>query len=220
MIMDPGRRALDVYQKQNAATVAGDVMRSLENDQDEVEEEVLSEVARRRRRRALDVNGGSQYLTITDEVVQSIETNQDGMDGEVKVARSRKRRRFLQEATPDSINTELVQGSTEVDDGDEEDTAQADEEHDRRNDQGAEDDVEVEEEDEHYEVEKIMQCQYKRGWHYRVKWKGYSTHHNTWEQWRNMRGSLDLVRELHKNNPETGGPLEWKELDLRRPPRH
>ena len=50
-----------------------------------------------------------------------------------------------------------------------------------------------------WEVEKIMQ---KREWggvlHYRVKWKGYSSHRNTWETAENLQGARRAIAIFEK----------------------
>ena len=150
------------------------------------------------------------------DIIQSIEIDQGGIDGEVLYEKSRKRRRLQREATPDASGAESAHESIGVAG---EEVAETNREHDQSSNGAGEDNEEEGEEEGFYEVEKVIRCQYHRGWQYRVKWLGYPNSKNTWEPWQNVRGSLDLVKDFHERNPKVRGPLEWKELDLRPPPR-
>lgn len=61
---------------------------------------------------------------------------------------------------------------------------------------------------EEYEVEKILDAQYrqllgtrKKTLHFLVKWKGYHDKDNTWEPLENVQNSKDLLENFYKENP-------------------
>ena len=61
---------------------------------------------------------------------------------------------------------------------------------------------------EEFEVEKILDAQYrykqgtrKRSLHFLVKWKGYHDKDNTWEPLDNVKNSSDLLDEFYAENP-------------------
>jgi transposase InsO family protein len=67
----------------------------------------------------------------------------------------------------------------------------------------------VEGEDEHYEVETILQSRpspNRRGIQYLVKWKGYPNSENSWLPATGMKHALDLVRQFHDRNPRSPKP--------------
>jgi hypothetical protein len=62
----------------------------------------------------------------------------------------------------------------------------------------------VEGEDEHYEVETILNARptpNRRGIQYLVKWKGYPDSENTWIPASGMKHAVDLVHEYHRHHP-------------------
>jgi transposase InsO family protein len=62
----------------------------------------------------------------------------------------------------------------------------------------------VEGEDEHYEVETILNARptpNRRGIQYLVKWKGYPDSENTWIPASGMKHTVDLVHEYHRRHP-------------------
>ena len=57
-----------------------------------------------------------------------------------------------------------------------------------------------------YKLEKILDSQY--WWQrleYRVKWKGYSNKHNTWEPAPNLKNALRMIKEFHNRHPAVPG---------------
>jgi hypothetical protein len=62
----------------------------------------------------------------------------------------------------------------------------------------------IEGEDEHYEVETILNARptpNRRGIQYLVKWKGYPDSENTWIPASGMKHAMDLVHEYHRRHP-------------------
>jgi hypothetical protein len=62
---------------------------------------------------------------------------------------------------------------------------------------------EIVEEEEEYEVEKIMDSKLQRGRiRYLVKWKGYpERHHWTWEPLGNLKHAQESIVDFHASNP-------------------
>jgi transposase InsO family protein len=67
----------------------------------------------------------------------------------------------------------------------------------------------VEGEDEHYEVETVLQSRLtpnRRGVQYLVKWKGYPDSENSWLPASGMKHATDLVQQFHAKNPRSPKP--------------
>ncbi|SRR6266702_3179505 len=67
----------------------------------------------------------------------------------------------------------------------------------------------VQGEDEHYEVEKVLQSKISpnhKGILYLIKWKGYPDSENSWLPSSEMTHSQDLVQKFHKDQPRTPRP--------------
>ncbi len=67
----------------------------------------------------------------------------------------------------------------------------------------------VQGEDEHYEVEKVLQSKIspnRKGILYLIKWKGYPDSENSWLPSSEMTHSQDLVQKFHKDQPRTPRP--------------
>ena len=65
----------------------------------------------------------------------------------------------------------------------------------------------VEGEDEHYEVETILNTRptpNKRGTQYLVKWKGYPDAENSWIPASGMKHAAELVKQFHSCHPRAG----------------
>jgi len=73
----------------------------------------------------------------------------------------------------------------------------------------------VEGEDEHYEVEIVLQSRLtpnRRGVQYLVKWKGYPDSENSWLPASGMKHATDLVRQFHAKNPRSPKPSSIQAL--------
>lgn len=66
-----------------------------------------------------------------------------------------------------------------------------------------------------YEVEKIVNS-WKQGCniHYKVQWKGYSTHKQTWEPTSNVENSKDAVEEFHRLYPNKPKPITLHRIEI------
>ena len=73
----------------------------------------------------------------------------------------------------------------------------------------------VEGEDEHYEVETVLQScltPNKKGIQYMIKWKGYPSSENSWLPASQMKHAADLVKKFHSQFPKAPRPLQIKLL--------
>jgi hypothetical protein len=73
----------------------------------------------------------------------------------------------------------------------------------------------VEGEDEHYEVETVLQSRLtpnKKGIQYLIKWKGYPDSENSWLPASQMKHAADLVKKFHSQFPKAPRPLQIKSL--------
>jgi hypothetical protein len=73
--------------------------------------------------------------------------------------------------------------------------------------------IEIENQEENYEVEKILDSHRKRGkLFYLVKWKGYGPEHDTWEPIINMLNAKETVKKFHIQYPKKAGleEGEWE----------
>ena len=62
-----------------------------------------------------------------------------------------------------------------------------------------------------WEVEQILDVRQKgRGFQYLVHWKGYGPGDRTWEPWRNVRNSPDLVLTFHQSHPNKPCPVHLR----------
>ena len=71
----------------------------------------------------------------------------------------------------------------------------------------------VGEEDEHYEVENILQSRLspnRRGIQYLVKWKGYPSSENSWLPASQTKHTAELVQQFHSRNPKAPGPTNLR----------
>jgi hypothetical protein len=75
----------------------------------------------------------------------------------------------------------------------------------------------VEGEDEHYEVETILQSRLspnQRGVQYLVKWKGYPDSENSWLPASGMKHATELVYQFHNKNPRSPKPSSIHTLQV------
>ena len=73
----------------------------------------------------------------------------------------------------------------------------------------------VEGEDEHYEVETVLQSRpspNRRGIQYLVKWKGYPNSENSWLPASQMKHAMELVSEFHRRFPRSPKPSDLRVL--------
>jgi len=66
-----------------------------------------------------------------------------------------------------------------------------------------------------YEVEEILDSKKIRGTlKYKVHWKGYGKHEETWEPIANLGNAKELVEEFHKKYPSKPRPAKLKRLEI------
>ena len=66
-----------------------------------------------------------------------------------------------------------------------------------------------------YEVDRIIDSKKIRGTvKYKVSWKGYGPHKNTWEPLSNLTNAKKLVDDFHKNNPTKPKPNTIQKLEI------
>ena len=73
----------------------------------------------------------------------------------------------------------------------------------------------VEGEDEHYEVETVLQSRLtpnKRGIQYLIKWKGYPNSENSWLPASQLKHAQFLVQQFHSTNPHAPHPSNLRVL--------
>ena len=73
----------------------------------------------------------------------------------------------------------------------------------------------VDGEDDHYEVETILQSRFSpihRGIHYLVKWKGYPASENSWLPASQMKHAVELVQQFHHRLPRSPKPSDLRML--------
>jgi len=69
------------------------------------------------------------------------------------------------------------------------------------------------EEEEEYEVEKIMNKRKKYGkWEYLVRWKGYTAEEDLWEKKTNLKNAKEMVEEYEKEYRKVGRRIEEEEM--------
>ena len=78
----------------------------------------------------------------------------------------------------------------------------------------------VEGEDEHYEVETVLQSRLtpnKKGIQYLIKWKGYPSSENSWLPASQMKSASTLVKQFHSRNPTAPRPVSLRLLTAQQP---
>jgi len=78
----------------------------------------------------------------------------------------------------------------------------------------------IEGEDDHYEVEDILQSRpspNKKGIQYLIKWKGYPSSKNSWLPASQMHHAKTLVQQFHSQNPHTPKPSNLRLLMAQQP---
>jgi hypothetical protein len=61
--------------------------------------------------------------------------------------------------------------------------------------------------EEQYEVEEVLNSRiWRNQLQYLVKWKGYTSEHNTWEPESHLKGCQELVQTFHRSHPQLSAP--------------
>lgn len=74
---------------------------------------------------------------------------------------------------------------------------------------------EVVEKELEYEVEEVLDSHiYQRIFEYKIQWKGYSRHEQTWEPISNLSNAKDAIADFHRKYPNKLKPPSLRHIEI------